>query len=181
MCYYLIFFLIQFYKYMSSYLNKIKSIKNNAIFPPVENPKNNSSQSLLQKFIYSYTPNSYVQQKRTCIKFKYSATTKNTILFSPNHKIYHITLQIFNLIRQLLFFLKKQNHSIKHISIHDIHFFNNEPTFINPNKIAPINICPKPNSVLAAFIKELSSLYPKTHQIPPLSPIGKFINLHYHY
>ncbi len=164
-----------------SYLNKIKSIKNNAIFPPVENPKNNSPDSLLQKFIYSYTPHSHVQQKRTCIKFKYSATTKNTILHTPNHKLYYITLQLFNLIKKITSFLKKQQHSLKHISIEDIHFFNNEPTFINPNKIAPIDNCPKSNIVLAAFIQNICHIYPKTHQIPSLSPIGKFITLHTNY
>ena len=159
-----------------SYLNQIKSIKNNAIFPPIQNPKINSPESLLQKFIYSHIQNSHVQQNRTCIKFKYSATTTNTILHTSNHKLYNITLQIFNLLKNLTSFLQKQQYSLIHISIEDIHFFNNEPILINPNKIAPINYCPHHNIVLAAILQKINNLYPKTHGIPSLSPIGKFIS-----
>ena len=161
------------------------SFKKHAIFPPC-NPYDKNGETLLQKFLYTHNPMCSVKQKRTCIKFKFSASCAHAIVNIPAHHIYSFIQHILFDLQELAKFLAQYNYAFHNIVIADIHFLDKTAILINPQKIIHVQSDNENSNIsidislraLALILHNIIITHPDKPTIPIFTPVQRFIYNH---
>jgi len=154
----------------------VKTLRNHAIFPPCE-PDETCGATLLQNFLHDHHPSCFVKQKRTCIKFKHSASATHTIANTPDTQLYNRLADVKTHVEKITTFLASHDHMFSPLEPTDIHFLDGIPVLVAPHKIvATYDIPTHPASYLANLLRKLLDSHTQT--LPPLCPVQRFITEH---
>ncbi len=162
----------------------ILSFKNHAIFPKCD-AHSRSGDLILQKFLYTHNPYCIVKQKRTCIKFKHSASCRHIVTTTPTHLIYSLIQKIHFDLSDMIHYIRRVGFQLRPLSIDDFHFLNNTIILINPDKIVPFDQTIEENTnshcldtsltYLGHLLLELINIHPRKPTLPINTPLQMFI------